>query len=409
MRISTNQIYNVANNSMLEAQSSINKTQQQISTGRQVLTPADDPVAATKIMQLNQVLAQGEQFEKNIDLADNKLSLEEVALESITNVLQRVRELAVSAGNSAVLTPAEYKNISSELETRTEELLNLMNTRTANGEYVFAGHQGQTAPFVANGDGTFSYLGDEGQQSIQVSPEATIAVSDSGFEAFVNVASSHNRVVTSAFASNQSDPPVTITSGEVTNQILYDQFYPQDMVVTFDNSPATTFTVTEKTSGKILQAATPYVSGDDVVVQGVTFKMLGTPADGDGLSIESDNTQGILSVVGELAAVLEAADGSDQSKKDVARVVANSLDNLSNAVTQVSKTQAEIGARQNTLESSKDLLLNSNLYNQEVLSELQDVDMAEAATRLQMQSFILQAAQQSFVKVSGLSLFNFLR
>lgn len=409
MRISTNQIYNVANNSMLEAQSSINKTQQQISTGRQVLTPADDPVAATKIMQLNQVLAQGEQFEKNIDLADNKLSLEEVALESITNVLQRVRELAVSAGNSAVLTPAEYKNISSELETRTEELLNLMNTRTANGEYVFAGHQGQTAPFVANGDGTFSYFGDEGQQSIQVSPEATIAVSDSGFEAFVNVASSHNRVVTSAFASNQSDPPVTITSGEVTNQILYDQFYPQDMVVTFDNSPATTFTVTEKTSGKILQAATPYVSGDDVVVQGVTFKMLGTPADGDGLSIESDNTQGILSVVGELAAVLEAADGSDQSKKDIARVVANSLDNLSNAVTQVSKTQAEIGARQNTLESSKDLLLNSNLYNQEVLSELQDVDMAEAATRLQMQSFILQAAQQSFVKVSGLSLFNFLR
>lgn len=409
MRISTSQVYNVANTSMLEAQSSINKTQQQISTGRQVLTPADDPVAATKIMQLNQVLAQGEQFEKNIDLADNKLSLEEVALESITNVLQRVRELAVSAGNSAVLTSAEYKNISSELETRTEELLNLMNTRTANGEYVFAGHQGQTVPFVANGDGTFSYQGDEGQQSVQVSPEATIAVSDSGFEAFVNVQSSHNRVSTSAFASNQSNPPVRITAGEVTNQLLYDQFYPKDMVVTFDNSPATTFTVTEKNSGKILQAATPYVSGDDVVVQGVTFKMLGTPVDGDGLSIESDNTQGILSVVGELAAVLKAADGSSESKKDIARVVANSLDNLSNAVTQVSKTQAEIGARQNILESSKDLLLNSNLYNQEVLSELQDVDMAEAATRLQMQSFILQAAQQSFVKVSGLSLFNFLR
>lgn len=409
MRISTTQIYNVANQSMLDAQSSINKTQQQISTGRAILTPADDPVAATKIMQLNQVISQGEQFEKNVDLAENKLSLEEVALESITNVLQRVRELAVSAGNSAVLTPAEYENIASELEARTDELLNLMNSRTANGEYLFSGHKGQTQPFEANGDGTFDYHGDEGQQFIQVSTEAKIAVSDSGFEAFVNIPSTHNRVNTAAFESNVSDPPIAITAGEVTNQILYDQFYPQDMVVTFDNAPASTFTVTEKESGKILQAATAYTSGDDVVIHGVTFKMLGTPVDGDGFSIESDNTQSILSVVGELAAVLKSADGSSESKKDIATVVANSLDNLSNAVTQVSKVQADIGARHNTLESSKDLLLNANLFNQEVLSELQDVDVAEAATRLQMESFILQAAQQSFVKVSGLSLFNFLR
>lgn len=409
MRISTTQIYNVANQSMLDAQTAINKTQQQISTGRQVLTPADDPVAATKIMQLNQVVAQGEQFQKNIDLANNKLSLEEVSLESIGNVIQRVRELAVSAGNSAVLTASDYDNIAAELEARTEELLGLMNTISANGEYLFSGHKGQIKPFEAVGDGTFTYHGDEGQQSIQISNGSKIAVSDSGFAAFVDIPSEHNRVKTSAFETNQSDPAIRITAGTVTNQLTYDQFYPKDMQITFANSPATTYTITEKGSGKVLQAATPYISGNDIEIQGVTFKMLGQPVDGDGFSIDSDNTQSILSVVGELTAALQAADGSSESKKNIATVVANSLANLTNAVTQVSETQAGIGARQNILESSKDLLLNSNLYNMEVLSNLQDVDMAEAVTRMEMQSFILQAAQQSFVKVSGLSLFNFLR
>lgn len=409
MRISTTQIYNVANQSMLDAQTAINKTQEQISTGREVLTPADDPVAATKIMQLNQVIAQGSQFQNNIDLAQNKLSQEEVAIESITNVLQRVRELAVQSGNTAVLTPAENNNIATELETRVDELLNLMNSQTANGEYIFAGHKGQDKPFEAVGDGSFLYHGDEGQQSIQISVGATIPVSDSGFSAFVDIPSSQNRVATSAFSSNQSDPPVKISRGDVVDQTVYDEFYPSDMVITFGNSPGSTYTVTEKGTGKVIQPATVYTANEPIEINGVEFTMTGQPIDGDGFEINSNNRQSILSVVAELAQVLRASDGTTESKEDIARVVANSLNNLGNSITRTSTVQAEIGARQNTLESTKDLLLNSDLFNKEVLSDIQDLDFAEATTRLQMQSFILQAAQQSFVKVSGLSLFNFLR
>jgi len=409
MRISTNQIYNVANTSMLDAQSAINKTQQQISTGREVLTPADDPVAATKIMQLNQVLSEGKQFQKNIDLAENKLSLEEVGLQSITNLLQRVRELTVAAGNTATLSPAEYNSLAVEIDVRIDEALGLMNSQTANGEYVFAGFKGQDKPFVADGGGGFSYVGDEGQQKIQVSTGSTIAVSDSGKALFVDVTSSQSRISTSALSTNTSNPAITIDAGEVFDQDIYDDFYPQDMLVTFSNGPAFNYTITEPTSGKIIVPATSYTSGQNIEVNGARFRMVGTPVNGDGFRIDSSNTQSILSTMAELSKTFKDNDGSAASKAEMARVVANSLGNFDNAITNVSRVQAEIGARQNTLSSTKGQHMDADIFNQEVLSDLQDVDFSEAATRLQMQSFILQAAQQSFVKVSGLSLFNFLR
>ena len=409
MRISTSQIYSVANTSMLDAQSAINKTQQQISTGRAVLTPADDPVSATKIMQLNQVLSEGKQFQKNIDLAENKLSLEEVSLQSITNLLQRVRELTVAAGNTATLSPAEYNSLAVEIDVRIDEALGLMNSQTANGEYVFAGFKGQDKPFVGDGGGGFVYAGDEGQQRIQVSTGSTIAVSDSGKALFVDVVSSQNRISTTVLSTNQSNPAVTIDTGEVFDQDLYDDFYPQDMLVTFSNGPAFNYTIIEPTSGKIIVPATSYTSGQNIEVNGARFRMVGTPVNGDGFRIDSSNTQSILSTLAELSNTFKATDGSAASKAEMARIVANTLGNMDNAITNVSRVTAEIGARQNTLSSTKDQHMDANIFNQEVLSDLQDVDFSEAATRLQMQSFILQAAQQSFVKVSGLSLFNFLR
>lgn len=409
MRVSTSQVYNVANTSMLDAQAAINKTQQQISTGREVLTPADDPVAATKIMQLNQVLAQDAQFQKNIDLAENKLSLEEVGLQSMVNLLQRVRELTVSAGNTATLSPAEYSSLAVEIDVRIDEAIGLMNSQTANGEYVFSGFKGQTQPFVADGGGGFIYQGNEGQQEIQISVATTIPVSDSGKKIFVDIESSQNRVSASPLESNQSNPAVSINGAEVFDQELYDDFYPQDMQVTFSNGPAFEYTITEPTSGKVIVAATPYNAGENIEANGVRFRMLGTPVDGDAFRVDSTNTQSILSTLGDLSNAMKAVDGSPESYEEITRVVANTLGNLDNAITNVSSVEAEIGTRQNTLISTKDMNLDIELFNKEVLSDLQDVDFAEAATRLEMQSFILQAAQQSFVKVSGLSLFNFLR
>lgn len=536
MRVSTSQIYNVADIGMRNAQSAVNKTSEQISTGKRVLSPADDPVAATSILRLNQELGRIEQYDKNIDAAENSLEQEEVALDSITNLVQRMKELTVQAGNTGTMTRDDYKSIAAEVDSRIDELLNLQNTRDASGQYIFAGHQGSTQPFTADGGGNFTYHGDEGQRQLQVSNSATVPVSDSGKRLFQDIPSGHNTVDTRASSSNRANPPAEISVGEIVDQEAYDEFYPRDMKVTFNHPdsvspPEANYSITDD-KGRVLVENEPYRSGEDIELNGVRFSVNGRPytgeaatpgrldfgaftgadfstspdsvtltvggksetlvldrnitsaadladalnsstetvggsgADGnaaklanlgitaaaggltvangqnvtvrngsadtdsvfgfptqnegsastngeraepgDSFQINASNKQGLLTTLSRFSEAMRKVENNSESKAELGDTVAKTLNNLENALTNITSVQGEVGARLNTLESSRDLNADVKLQSEETLSDIQDLDYADASTRLQMQSMVLSAAQQSFVKVSGLSLFNYL-
>ena len=151
MRISTLQAFNNGVAGIQRNYSNATRTQEQISTGNRILTPADDPVASVRLLQLEQQQNVLSQYSSNLTAAKNSLTQEEVTLNSVNTVLQRVRELAVQAGNGA-LDPQDRKAIGAELGEREDELLSLMNTRNARGEYLFSGFQGKTQPFIRGVD-----------------------------------------------------------------------------------------------------------------------------------------------------------------------------------------------------------------------------------------------------------------
>ena len=100
MRISSNQMQQVAINSMLEQQSKLSKVQEQVATGKKISKPSDDPVAASKVVKLNDIIKTADQYQANITSARARLSLEETALADIGNVYHRIRELAIQANNA---------------------------------------------------------------------------------------------------------------------------------------------------------------------------------------------------------------------------------------------------------------------------------------------------------------------
>ncbi len=419
MRISTSQIYSIADIGMRDAQVAVEKTHEQLSSGKRVLSPADDPVAATSILSINQELSRTEQFKKNIDAANNSLNLEETALQSVDSIVQRLRELAVAAGNISVYTEADYKALAAEVDSRLEELVNLQNTRNASGQYIFAGYQSETVPFVNEGGGNYSYRGDEGQLRLQASATVTVPVTDSGKRVFMDIPSSHNTFNTSSSPTNTSLPAAIISVGEVVDQVAYDSFYPQDMQITFNQNSAvlpaaSNYTITERSSGKILAANQLYVAGQDIQLNGVKFAIFGTPssatltAPGDSFFVESTNKQGLLTSVSRFSEAMKAVKNTSASKAEFAKIVAKTLTNFGNAIVNTSTVLGEVGARQNMLDSTKDLHVDTEVYGKSVLLQLQDLDYAEASTRLQMQTMVLSAAQQSFVKISDLSLFKYL-
>ena len=417
MRISSNQIFNIANNSIAEANQALIRTQEQMSTGQRVLNPSDDPVASTKIMSITKDLADITQFQRNIEAARNNLVLEESILNGVNNIIVRMQELAIQAGNTATMSDNEYRSLASEVDARLDELQNLMNTQNANGDYIFGGFKSTQEPFVGDVLSGFRYLGDEGQKFIRVANNTTVAASDSGKAIFVDIDSARNTINTQASPSNRADPPATISVGQVIDQTAYDEFYPEDIVITFNEDtnilPAgKNFTARERSTGRIIIADQPYLQGNEIELAGVSFRITGSPtsatpvSSGDQFFINSTEKQDILTTLARFSDAMKSFDGSADARGPLEDTIAATIDNLGNAQTSVLETMSSLGARSNTLDSTQQLHLDSELVSQELLSSLRDVDYGEAATRLSAQALVLEAAQTSFVRVSRLTLFS---
>ena len=141
MRISTNLIYDQGVSSMQRQLSAVAKTQQQLSLGTRLLSPSDDPVAAARVLLLEQASATNDQYKVNRGAARSALGLEENTLSSIGTLLQDIRTTVVYAGNPT-LTNGDRAALVNELNNRFEQLMGLANTTDGTGQYLFSGYKG---------------------------------------------------------------------------------------------------------------------------------------------------------------------------------------------------------------------------------------------------------------------------
>ncbi len=424
MRISTLQAFNNGVAGIQRNYSNATRTQEQISTGNRILTPADDPVASVRLLQLEQQQNVLSQYNSNLTAAKNSLTQEEVTLNSVNTVLQRVRELAVQAGNGA-LDPQDRKSISAELGEREDELLSLMNTRNARGEYLFSGFQGKTQPFVRAGDGSYSYQGDEGQRKLQIASSLGIPISDNGKSIFQNVTDA-GRLEKQPAASFPPGSTLAVSAPLVSDEIAFSgaNGFPANGVQLQFNADGSYDIYELDNSG--LPAAAPLTDGtglrmdsnssksDSLVFRGITLQLDGAAIGGEAVNITpklsgpsaTQQKQGILDTIANLRSALEDPSTGNTGVRDA---VAVALTNLDHGMVSVDQARGNIGARLNVIETTQTDNEDVALVNKGVQAELRELDYAEALSRLSMQTVVLEAAQQSYVKIAGLSLFNVMR
>ena len=412
MRISTIQTFNNGVQGIQRNYANATRTQEQISTGNRILTPADDPVASVRLLQLEQQQNVLTQYKDNLTAAKNSLSQEEVTLNSVNTVLQRVRELAVQAGNG-VLSTADRQSIAAELGERENELFGLMNTRNARGEYLFAGFQGKTQPFVREGDGSYSYQGDEGQRKLQVASSLDLAISDSGKKIFQSVTNS-GRLDAVLDASLAPGSTLGVSAPLVQDEVAFSgrPVFPDTGVeIRFDPTDPQRYDVYDIPAAAVLASGrmdADAATSDQLVFRGVAMQFDGVPVGGESIQITADPTrqkQGVLDTIANLRTSLE----SPATGSQVRDAVAVALTNLDHGMSTVDSVRGEIGARLNIIDSTQTDNEDVALVNNSVQADLRELDYAEALSRLSFQSIVLEAAQQSYVKISSLNLFNQLR
>ena len=392
-----------------------------MASGKRVLVPSDDPVATSQLMQLSQTKATTEQYQANATSAQNRLNTEEGALQSVTNLLQRMRELAVQ-GNNATQTNDTRQYLATEVRQRLGELLGIANTKDGTGDYIFSGTKNATQPFTYKLGQGYVYDGSQAQRFVQIGPGRTIADGDPGSTVFQLVRNGNGTFVSIPDAANtgtgitdQGSVVGTFTPSVGAGANGYQvNFFPDPgdghlVYQVFEASDGFTTPIDLGNPPVAGVTQADYVEGQPIHFRGAQITITGQPNVGDNFYVRSSDNQSIFETLDNLATALETPVTDPAQTAALHNSVGRALGDIDQAMNSILTVRASIGSRLNAIDGQKSVNDDQSTQTTQVISSIQDLDYAEAVSRLNMQMAGLQAAQQTFVKVQNLSLFNYLR
>lgn len=411
MRISTNQIFMRGLNNMLTQQMETLKLQQQMSSQKKLQSPSDDPITASKIDLMKQRINSTERLQKNRDAALGALSYEESTLSNMINVLQRVREIQVQAGNTS-LSEADRKALGEEAESLLGQLQGLANTQDSNGYYLFSGGKTSTQAITRDVGGQFVYNGDETQRFQSISGGLDVAVNDNGSDLFMRIPNGNGYFTVSQPAIPNTGSG-TVNSGTVVDVAAY---IPDDYTLQFvlNSTNELVVMISGVNSGPVIPPtglpddAPLYQEGTTVTFNGIQVTITGNPNIGDAFSIQPSQNESVFSTVDRMVVNLNRPFLTAADKAVVETENHQLLDQLDAALDNILAFQSQVGARLNQLDVAEQVNGDVLQTSQETLSSLEDINLAEVAVKLELQQVYLQAAQQTFAKIQGLSLFDYI-
>ena len=356
---------------------------EQISSGKRVNRPSDDPASAERISQFRNVLRTTERRLQTVNEGLGRLNLSDKVLEQAGNTFQRAGELAVGMRNDTN-TAVERRNAAQEVQQLILGLTGIANTQL-NGRFVFAGNETQTEPYALGAATASVGTANTGSATIAASVTTATALQPDGYQI--------------QFTSPTQFDIVNLT----TNQTLSTgNAYTSGAAFTFDGLSVT-----------ITNGGTAPATGDQFNVRvGYAYQGDGAAIDleiGNGQTVQS-NIPGSQVFSGPTTNLFESLQNFHQA------LVTNDVDGIQTAIgqfnqslSQVNNARATLGANGNRLETVKDSLDLLAVNTQALRSDFEDADFAKVATDLKSLEVTLQASMATLTRQFETSLLNFIR
>jgi len=400
MRISTSMLNQTAVNGILQDESTLSNTQSQLASGKSINTPADNPVAAVQLLQLNNTSSQYGQYISNGQSANTNLTLEEQALSSSTTTLQSIRDLVVQA-NTGSNNATDLQNIATQISALESQLQGTANTQNAQGEYLFAGFSSGTQPFVRGSGGAMTYVGDSGARSVPLNGGTSVQTGDPGSAVFMNVPTGNGTFTTAAGTGNTGTG--VADTGSVTDQ---SSWVPGQYTITF--ADASDYTVTDASGATVASGTYNAASGGNVAFDGIEVGITGAPAAGDTFTVSPSSTQSVFDTLDNVVSALNNAGSSAAARAQLSSTLGGSLQQIDQALNQVSTVTTNVASRISLISSTGNALTSATTTLTSQISNLSDLDYAQATSQYSQEYIALQAAEQSYVAINQLSLFKYL-
>jgi len=393
-RISTSNAYDTALTNLMSRQDNLTATQEQMTSGKRVVKASDDPTSAARAERARALEDRTTSSQKAVDASNNAMTLTESALGDAGELLQQARELLVSAGDASY-SDAERASKANAIAAIRSQLLAVANRPDGQGGFVFSGQGSGGAPFVDQPGGvTFQGVGGE----VNVATDEPLPLTLDGGDIFLSANTGNGVYVT----KNTNSATAWIDSGTVTAP---DQITSSTYDIQFSTAGgSTTYSVLK--DGNAVSTGNPFVSGQEITVDGMSFAISGAPANGD--DFQTTPSTKSLSVFDALDSAVAQLSTSDQGGAKVQQAVQDSIRNIDQCGSQISSARAFAGTTLQRIDGVKGRLDATELSAQTDRSSAEDLDMVKALSSFNQQQTGYQAALQSYATIQKLSLFNYL-
>ncbi len=431
-------------------QTDLANLQEQLTSGKKVTRPSDDPTGAAQAERALNRIARIATDQRALDAQKNSIASAESTLGDVTDALQSIRELVVSAGNG-IHTSADRATIANQISGLRDRVLALANTKDANGLPLFAALGSALAPFVGPQtvapDYTFNGLPGQSSTGVYAIPFTLDGESafmnqpgrDGVFNATVTNATSPGNLIPSDRSLITDNITVTDKTLVSTNAALAQATagnpdYPT-YTVTFTGLDATTtpgttavtYDITETppvTSGvnPVFSGNASYPTGGQAKIAitgipGLSFNITGTPPTNDkvsGATVVGSPAVGDTVTISPKRSVFSVIDaaitdiGKAGNANAATQAVAQALHNIDISMARVSAIRGQAGDLLNRADSITSTNSKRNIEQESNRSRAEDIDMVKAISDFNQQQTGYQAALQSYAQVQKLSLFNFI-
>jgi flagellar hook-associated protein 3 FlgL len=401
MRVSTAQFYFQNAQQLSSLQSKVNDQAEFLSSGKRVLTAKDDAISFGTLSGFKNELANIEKYQRNLTQANSRNSIQDVSFSSAEDVMQQLKQTFIQA-NSGALNDDDLKALSSLAKNSLEQLLDVANTKDETGGYIFSGYKVDAKPFVIQPDNSVNYLGDSGVRELQIAKNVMVDTNQAGDAAFENV--TNNKGDFSA-QYNTNTSGISLDRAIVSDASSYDTVNnPPDY--NFNFTSATDLNVTDSLGNTVFSTAA-YVPGQTIAFNGVEVQLSGNPLPGDDFDL---TPQEDISLFDTVKGVIDWLNMGTSQANPVQHNVdyEELLGQLDQALNHMTTGRVGAGVRLQLIENQESNHLDSELHLAKGQSNIEDLDFAKAAADFERSKFSLQAAQQTFVQIKNLSLFNYL-
>ncbi|HBH38095.1 MAG TPA: flagellar hook-associated protein 3 [Curvibacter sp.] len=398
MRLGTANAYDRTLLNITNRQASLAELQEKLSAGKKVLRASDDPTGAAQSERAQTRITRVEIEQRALSLQKNSISLAESTLGDAQSLMQQIRQLVVQAGD-ATLTPADRASLAQEMRSLRDQLFTYANKQDSNGVPLFGGLASANAPFVDLTTGV-TFNGIPGQKS---GGPVSIPSAMDGQAVFMNVPSGNGVFNMNLGATNTgqlwTDPGRVLTPG-----LLTGDNYTVTFNVTATLPPVTTYDVVNTTTATPVLTAQPYVDGQDITFDGLSFVARGVPANGDTLAITPSTRTDIFAVVDAAIAAVDGQPNGHVFTQNNSRSLSQ-LDSAMDRIQSARGTAGELLKRADIIDSNQE---DKTIQLEADRSRAEDMDMVKGISQFETQQLGYNAALQTYAQIQRLSLFNYI-